>query len=68
MQSDIRIAYRIIMQNTSDNPAVKNGYYLEALAVIIFAIKIFPSLIFYNEVYNSDKAIGDDFLVRYIDQ
>jgi GWxTD domain-containing protein len=64
MQSDIGLlsAYH---PESSDNPAVKNGYYLEALP-FNFYHKNISSLIFYNEIYNTDQAIGDDFLVRYI--
>lgn len=64
MQSDIELlsAYH---PESSDNPAVKNGYYLEALP-FNFYHKNISTLIFYNEIYNTDQAIGDDFLVRYI--
>jgi len=63
MQSDIELL-SAFHQETSDNPAVKNGYYLEALPYN-FCHKNLSSLTFYNEIYNTDKAMGDDFLVRY---
>ena len=63
MQSDISLL-STFHQDSSDKPAVKNGYYLEALP-FNFYHKNISNLIFYTEIYNSDKAIGDDFLVRY---
>jgi GWxTD domain-containing protein len=63
MQSDISLLSSF-HEESSKNPAVKNGYYLEALP-FNFCHKNVSNLIFYNELYNSDKAIGDDFLVRY---
>ncbi|MFT5164961.1 MAG: GWxTD domain-containing protein [Saprospiraceae bacterium] len=63
MQSDVELL-GTIKADQSDNPAVKNGYYMEALP-FNFYHKNITELIFYNEVYNADKAIGDDYLVRY---
>ena len=63
MQSDIQLL-SAFHKDSSDKPAVKNGYYLEALP-FNFYHKNISTLTFYNEIYNSDKAIGDDFLVRY---
>jgi GWxTD domain-containing protein len=63
MQSDLELLGTVKADN-SDNPAVKNGYYMEALP-FNFYHKNITELIFYNEVYNADKAIGDDYLVRY---
>ncbi len=63
MQSDISLL-SAFHEDSSNQPAVKNGYYLEALP-FNFCHKNVSNLIFYNEIYNSDKAIGDDFLVRY---
>jgi len=63
MQSDISLL-SAFHEATLNNPAVKNGYYLEALPFNFYHKKI-SSLIFYNEIYNTDKIIGDDFLVRY---
>jgi len=63
MQSDISLL-SAFHEESSANPAVKNGYYLEALPFNFYHKKL-SSLIFYNEIYNTDKAIGDDFLVRY---
>ncbi len=62
-QSDISLLSAFYEDN-SNNAAVKNGYYLEALP-FNFCHKNISNLIFYNEIYNTDSAIGDDFLVRY---
>ena len=64
MQSDIELIATFHADN-SENPAVKNGYYLEALPYNFYHKNI-SHLVFYSEIYNTDEAIGDDFLVRYI--
>ena len=64
MQSDLELLGTIKADQSDNNPAVKNGYYMEALP-FNFYHKNISELIFYNEVYNADKAIGEDFLVRY---
>lgn len=64
MQSDIELLSSVKPDN-SNHPAVKNGNYMEALP-FNFYNRSLSTLYFYNEVYNTDKAIGDDFLVRYI--
>jgi GWxTD domain-containing protein len=43
---------------------VKNGYHLEGLP-FNFYNRNAERLIFYNEIYGSDKTIGEDFLVSY---
>ncbi len=63
MQSDIQLL-GTIKQDESNIAAVKNGYYMEALPFNFYHKKI-SELIFYNELYNADITIGDDFLVRY---
>ena len=42
----------------------KNGYYLETLPFNFYNKKA-DKLGFYNEIYNADKAIGDEYLIRY---
>jgi len=42
----------------------KNGYFLETLPFNFYNKKT-ETLSFYNEIYNADKAINDEFLVRY---
>ncbi len=49
---------------TSENVLVKNGYQLEPLA-FNFYNKRADRLIFYNEIYHADQAIGSDYLVTY---
>ena len=63
LQSDIELLASFHPEE-SKNPAVKNGYYLEALP-FNFYHKNISKLIFYNEIYNTDSALADEFLVRY---
>lgn len=63
MQSDIQLLSSA-KKDASNHPAVKNGLFMESLP-FNFYNKSISNLIFYNELYNSDKAIGEDFLVRY---
>lgn len=65
MQSDIQLLSTAISDDDANNPAVKNGVYMEALP-FNFYNKSLSTLLFYNEIYNADQAIGDDFLVRYL--
>ena len=46
------------------NAFVKSGIQMEPLPYNFYS-RHASSLIFYNEVYNSDKAIGEDFMVSY---
>ncbi|TAK43617.1 MAG: GWxTD domain-containing protein [Saprospiraceae bacterium] len=65
-QSDIQLlsSFKFADSSAYDNPMVKNGYYFESLASNFYD-KYTQRLLFYNEIYNADKAIGDDFLVTY---
>ena len=63
-QSDIQLLGSVKPDSTEGGARVKHGYFMEALP-FNFYDKMHPNLIFFNEVYNSDKAIGDDFLVCY---
>lgn len=63
MQSDLQLL-RVVRPDNSESIAVKNGYYMEAIP-FNFYYKNTATLYFYNELYNADKAIADDFLVRY---
>jgi len=62
-QSDIQLlaSYK---QATEENIFVKSGVQLEPLA-FNFYNKRANRLIFYNEIYNADQAIGQDYLVTY---
>ncbi len=62
-QSDIQLLASFESTEAS-NPFVKNGYYMEPLPFNFYDRRA-ARLIFYHEVYNADKAIGDQFLVRY---
>jgi GWxTD domain-containing protein len=48
----------------SDNPMVKSGFCFEPLASGFYD-KYASQLVFYNEIYNTDQAIGEDYLVSY---
>lgn len=50
--------------DTAENPFCKNGIYMEPLAWHTYG-KSASELIFYHEVYHSDAALADDFLVTY---
>lgn len=64
-QSDIQLLSSYKKATEGDNrPMVKNGYYLEGLP-FNFYDKTMSTLIFYNEIYNSDKEIGEDYMVSY---
>ena len=62
-QSDIQLlaSYK---QTEEENIFVKGGVQLEPLA-FNFYNKRANRLIFYSEIYNADKAIGQDYLVSY---
>ena len=62
-QSDISLLGSF-KEDASDNKFVKNGYYHEILPFQYYD-RNHPNLIFYNEIYNTDKFIGDDFLLSY---
>ena len=64
-QSDIQLltSYRKAEEG-EQSPMIKNGYFLEGLP-FNFYDKNASDLIFYNELYNSDKEIGEDFMVSY---
>jgi len=50
--------------DTSDNSFCKNGVYMEPLARHTYG-RAASELIFYHEIYHSDLALADDFLVTY---
>ncbi len=63
-QSDIQLLGSFKKQEF-DSPFNKNGYYLEALPFNFYSKKQ-NHLMFYNEIYNADKFIGDDYMLSYI--
>ena len=68
-QSDIQLlaSLRKVPEGATDSPMVKGGYIFEPLPSC-FLDKFCDRLIFYNEIYDTDKLLGDDFLVSYFIQ
>lgn len=63
-QSDIQLLSSYKVDSLNQISGSKNGYFMEALP-FSFYDKDLVNLIFYNEIYNSDSNIGDDFLMSY---
>jgi GWxTD domain-containing protein len=63
-QSDIQLLSSVA-PSEEEGPFVKNGYYMEPLPFNFYG-KNAEKLLFYNEIYHTDQAIGDDFMVSYI--
>ena len=64
LQSDIQLL-SAVEPSQEEGPFVKNGYHMEPLPFHFYG-KNAEKLIFYNEVYQTDQAIGDDFMVSYL--
>ena len=62
-QSDIQLLGSF-KKEEGDSPFNKNGFYLEALPFNFYGKKQ-NELMFYNEIYNADKFIGDDYMFTY---
>lgn len=63
LQSDIRLLSSI-KQEEGQSDFHRNGYFLEPLP-FNFYHRYNSTLIFYNEIYNSDKEIQNDFMITY---
>ena len=65
-QSDIQLlaSLRKIRPGQENSPMVKGDYIFEPLPSA-FLDRYCDRLIFYNEIYDTDKLVGDDFLVSY---
>ena len=63
-QSDI-LFLNSYKTDTSHNPMAKNGVLLDCKTEAYLKAEE-DFLMFYQEVYGSDKAIGEDFLIRYM--
>lgn len=64
-QSDIQLLASLRKyEGTAENPMVKNGYLFEPLATQFYD-RTAQTLLFYNEIYHSDKSFDGDFLVTY---
>ncbi len=64
LQSDIELLASVKKAESEDHVLVKNGYFIEPLPHNFYH-KNLDKLIFYNEVYDTDTKIGDDFQVSY---
>ncbi len=64
LQSDIELLASVKKAENEEHVLVKNGYFIEPLPHNFYH-KNLDKLIFYNEVYDTDKKIGDDFQVTY---
>jgi GWxTD domain-containing protein len=62
-QSDI-VLLQSVKPDSTEGVRVKHGYEMEALPFNFYDSRS-SNLIFYNEIYNADKGIGDDFVVSY---
>jgi len=64
LQSDIELLASVKKADNEENILVKNGFFIEPLPHNFYH-KNLDKLIFYNEIYDTDKKIGDDFQVSY---
>ena len=64
-QSSIQLlsSYRQAKEG-EESPFIKSGVYLEGAAFNFYG-KYAENLSFYNEIYHTDKKIGEDFMVSY---
>ena len=63
-QSDIQLLASVKQANGVENSMVKNGIEMEPLPYAWYSPRM-DELIFYNEIYNSDKAIAAPFFISY---
>ncbi len=65
-QSDIQLiaSLRKLKGSQPDNPMAKGGYVFEPLPSQFYD-RYCDRLIFYTEIYDTDKLVGDDFMVSY---
>ncbi|MEM1321807.1 MAG: GWxTD domain-containing protein [Bacteroidota bacterium] len=63
-QSDVQLLASIEQNDATNNPFVKNGYYMEPLPYNFYHKKT-SKLIFYNEIYNANLTLSKDMLIRY---
>lgn len=63
-QSDLQLLASYRKDENSSNPFAKNGIHMEPLPYHYYG-KNASLLLFYNELYNSETAIGEDFQVSY---
>ncbi|MCB0704838.1 MAG: GWxTD domain-containing protein [Saprospiraceae bacterium] len=63
LQSDIQLL-QAFGQTTESTPFTKNGYFLLPLPFNFYG-KYADKLMYYHEIYNADRVIGEDFVVSY---
>ncbi|MBL7815445.1 MAG: GWxTD domain-containing protein [Saprospiraceae bacterium] len=63
-QSDIKLLTGIRPDSTEGSPRVKYGYFMDALPFNFYDSRS-THLSFYNEIYNADKGIGEDYVLSY---
>ena len=63
-QSDIELLNSFKQNTNLTNLFVKQGVFMEPLAYNFYN-KRSATLIFYNEIYNTDQVLGEDFMIRY---
>lgn len=61
-QSDIQLLASVEKNEDASNPFVKNGFFMEPLPGNFYTRQS-GTLWFYNEIYHSDKVIGEDFIL-----
>jgi GWxTD domain-containing protein len=64
--SDVQLLASVqpVEAGRENSPMIKNGFSFECLPGNFYH-KSTSVLIFYNEIYNADKAIGDDYAITY---
>lgn len=64
-QSDVQLLASFEQaEEGSSHPLAKNGVIMEPLPYNFYGRNA-DALMFYNEIYDTDKAIGDDYMVSY---
>lgn len=63
-QSDIQLLSFFENDSLNQREGSKNGIFMEALPFAFYDRNL-TNLIFYNEIYNTDKLINDDFLMSF---
>jgi GWxTD domain-containing protein len=61
-QSDIQLLGSVVKDDGALSPFLKNGFIMESLPGNFYTRQA-GELWFYSEIYNSDKAIGEDFIL-----
>jgi GWxTD domain-containing protein len=62
--SDIQLIEYFAESKETNNPSVKNGFYLEQHTTSLYEV-FQKKITLYTEIYNSDKKFNDEFVVKY---